>query len=75
MKITQALQILMPSVMAVATKHSLLLFGTLVFLINLLAHTRPAMAEDDDVVIPANFSRNYFPDGFIFGTATSSYQV
>ncbi|OAY40071.1 beta-glucosidase 24 [Manihot esculenta] len=65
----------MPLVMALATKHSLLLFGILVFVISPLAHTKPAMADDDDAVVPANFSRSYFPDGFIFGTATSSYQI
>ncbi|KAF2319361.1 hypothetical protein GH714_015116 [Hevea brasiliensis] len=37
----------------------------------LVAHTKPAMADDD---IPADFSRSYFPEGFIFGTATSAYQ-
>ncbi|KAF2319372.1 hypothetical protein GH714_015268 [Hevea brasiliensis] len=41
---------------------------------SLLAHTKPAMADDDDDDIPADFSRSYFPEGFIFGTATSAYQ-
>ncbi|KAJ9158709.1 hypothetical protein P3X46_024269 [Hevea brasiliensis] len=62
--------------MALATKHSLLLLGILVFFISLSAYTKPAMADDDDDDdIPADFSRKYFPDGFIFGTATSAYQI
>ncbi|OAY40039.1 beta-glucosidase 13 [Manihot esculenta] len=59
--------------MALAFKHSLLL-GMLVFLIALLALTEPTMADDVDDV-PDNFNRTYFPDDFIFGTATSSYQI
>ncbi|KAF2319385.1 hypothetical protein GH714_015414 [Hevea brasiliensis] len=58
--------------MAMATKHSLQLLGMLIFLISLLALTTPAMADDD---IPEDFSRSYFPDNFIFGTATSAYQI
>ncbi|OAY40038.1 cyanogenic beta-glucosidase [Manihot esculenta] len=59
--------------MALAFKHSLLL-GMLVFLIALLTLTEPAMADDVDAV-PDDFNRTYFPDDFIFGTATSSYQI
>uniref|UniRef100_A0A2C9V7I7 Uncharacterized protein n=1 Tax=Manihot esculenta TaxID=3983 RepID=A0A2C9V7I7_MANES len=57
--------------MAMATKHSLLLLGILIFFKSLSALTKPAMADD----IPADFSRRYFGDNFIFGTATSAYQI
>ncbi|KAF2293640.1 hypothetical protein GH714_003626 [Hevea brasiliensis] len=55
-----------------ATKHSLQLLGMLFFLISLLALTKPAMADEDD--IPEDFNHDYFPKEFIFGTATSAYQ-
>uniref|UniRef100_A0A2C9VHY9 Beta-glucosidase n=1 Tax=Manihot esculenta TaxID=3983 RepID=A0A2C9VHY9_MANES len=61
-----------------ATKHYnfLQLSGMLVLFISLLALTRPAMGtDDDDDNIPDDFSRKYFPDDFIFGTATSAYQI
>nr|CAA64442.1 beta glucosidase [Manihot esculenta] len=59
-----------------ASKHSLHLFGLLiVFLVSLLlVLTNQATAFDGDF-IPLNFSRSYFPDDFIFGTATSAYQI
>ncbi|XP_021645207.2 beta-glucosidase 12 [Hevea brasiliensis] len=57
--------------MTMATKHSPLL--RILILLSLVAVT---MADDDDdSVIPSNFSRGYFPDGFIFGSSTSSYQI
>ncbi|KAF2293478.1 hypothetical protein GH714_002161 [Hevea brasiliensis] len=59
--------------MAMASKHSLQLLGMLVLLISFLALTKPAMADYDG--IPADFNRSYFPDDFIFGTATSAYQI
>ncbi|XP_057991141.1 beta-glucosidase 13-like [Hevea brasiliensis] len=59
--------------MSLAIKHSLLL-GMLVFLIGLLALSQPATADCNNGV-PDNFNRSYFPDDFIFGTATSAYQV
>ncbi|KAF2293522.1 hypothetical protein GH714_002448 [Hevea brasiliensis] len=46
----------------------------LVFLINLLALTKPALMEDCDDYIPNDFNNNYFPKDFIFGIATSTYQ-
>ncbi|KAF2293585.1 hypothetical protein GH714_003100 [Hevea brasiliensis] len=46
----------------------------IVFLISLLVLTKLAMADDCDD-IPADFNRTYFPDDFIFGTATSAYQI
>ncbi|KAF2319360.1 hypothetical protein GH714_015104 [Hevea brasiliensis] len=58
--------------MVMATKHSLQLLAMLIFLISLLALTKPTMADDD---IPEDFSSSYFPDDFIFGTATSAYQI
>lgn len=58
-----------------AFEHSLMLLGILIFLISMLLLTKPSMAEGDQDIIPANFSRSYFPDDFIFGTATSAYQV
>ncbi|OAY45100.2 beta-glucosidase 12-like [Manihot esculenta] len=61
-----------------ATKHYnfLQLSGMLVLFISLLALTKPAMGtDDDDDDIPGDFNRNYFPDDFIFGTATSAYQI
>ncbi|KAF2319367.1 hypothetical protein GH714_015178 [Hevea brasiliensis] len=58
--------------MVTATKHSLQLLAMLIFLISLLALTKPTMADDD---IPEDFSSSCFPDDFIFGTATSAYQI
>ncbi|KAG8646344.1 beta-glucosidase 12 [Manihot esculenta] len=58
-----------------AFEHSLMLLGILIFLISMLLLTKPSMAEGDQDIIPANFSRSYFPDDFIFGTATSAYQI
>ncbi|KAF2319488.1 hypothetical protein GH714_016329 [Hevea brasiliensis] len=46
----------------------------LVFLIGLLALSQPATADCNNGV-PDNFNRSYFPDDFIFGTATSAYQI
>ncbi|KAJ9158759.1 hypothetical protein P3X46_024313 [Hevea brasiliensis] len=59
--------------MSLAIKHSLLL-GMLVFIIGLLALSQPATADCNNGV-PHNFNRSYFPDDFIFGTATSAYQI
>ncbi|OAY40096.1 cyanogenic beta-glucosidase [Manihot esculenta] len=53
-------------------KHSLPL-AMLVFLIGLLPLNEPA--EVDDNCIPDNFNSSYFGDKFIFGTATSAYQI
>ncbi|KAJ9174477.1 hypothetical protein P3X46_013115 [Hevea brasiliensis] len=59
-----------------ASKHSLQLLGMLiVFLISLLALAKPALMADHDDEVPADFNRTYFPDDFIFGTATSAYQI
>ncbi|KAJ9174426.1 hypothetical protein P3X46_013070 [Hevea brasiliensis] len=60
--------------MNMAAKHSFQLLGMLFFLISLLALTKPAIADEDDE-IPADFNRSYFPEDFIFGTATSAYQI
>ncbi|KAG8657281.1 cyanogenic beta-glucosidase-like [Manihot esculenta] len=60
--------------MIMATKHSFQLLGMLFVLITLLALTKLAMADDIDDV-PADFNSAYFPDDFIFGTATSAYQI
>ncbi|OAY44743.1 cyanogenic beta-glucosidase [Manihot esculenta] len=60
--------------MIMATKHSLQLLGMLFSLLTLLALTKPAIADDLDDV-PADFNLTYFPDDFIFGTATSAYQI
>ncbi|KAJ9174425.1 hypothetical protein P3X46_013069 [Hevea brasiliensis] len=56
------------------TKRRLIL-GKLVSLIGLLALAASAMMAHSDDEIPANFSRSYFPKDFIFGTATSAYQI
>ncbi|KAG8650178.1 beta-glucosidase 24 [Manihot esculenta] len=61
--------------MAMASKLSLQLTGMFIFfLISLLALMKPAMTDDADK-IPTDFNRSYFPDDFIFGTATSAYQI
>ncbi|KAG8650173.1 hypothetical protein MANES_07G009944v8 [Manihot esculenta] len=58
-----------------ASKLSLHLTVMLIFFfISLLAITKPTMANDADD-IPVDFDRSYFPDDFIFGTATSAYQI
>ncbi|KAF2293584.1 hypothetical protein GH714_003094 [Hevea brasiliensis] len=44
----------------------------LIFLISFLALAKLALMAD---CVPENFNRTYFPDDFIFGTATSAYQI
>ncbi|KAF2293601.1 hypothetical protein GH714_003186 [Hevea brasiliensis] len=55
-----------------ASKHSRQLLEMLIFLISFLALAKPALMAD---CVPENFNRTYFPDDFIFGTATSAYQI
>ncbi|KAJ9174479.1 hypothetical protein P3X46_013117 [Hevea brasiliensis] len=55
-----------------ASKHSLQLLEMLIFLISFLALAKLALMAD---CVPENFNRTYFPDDFIFGTATSAYQI
>ncbi|KAJ9158707.1 hypothetical protein P3X46_024267 [Hevea brasiliensis] len=56
-----------------AIKHSLLLI-MLIFLVGLVALTEPAR-DDCDCDIPKDFDSSYFGDKFIFGIATSAYQI
>ncbi|KAF2319364.1 hypothetical protein GH714_015140 [Hevea brasiliensis] len=46
----------------------------LIFLVGLVALTEPAR-DDCDCEIPKDFDSSYFGDKFIFGTATSAYQI
>ncbi|KAF2293638.1 hypothetical protein GH714_003596 [Hevea brasiliensis] len=57
-----------------AARISLLLGFTACLLLGLFTPTtKPALADDD--IPDDDFNRLYFPDDFIFGTATSAYQI
>ncbi|KAG8646341.1 beta-glucosidase 12 [Manihot esculenta] len=58
--------------MTMVFKHSLPL-AMLVFLVGLLPLTEPAEVDDD--CPPHDFNKSYFPQDFIFGTASSAYQI